>query len=74
MSHCYLQEELVKDSLPVSEEVKNAVKEMCPLIQYSYEVKDLINNSEPEVTTATRAMDVLLDSIVTESCDWVRVV
>ena len=70
----YWQDDLLSDSFPVTDgNVKNAVGEMCPLIQYNYEVKNLIN-SEPDVSVATQAMDVLLDSIVTESCDWVRVV
>lgn len=75
-SHFYLQgvRAASTGTLPVNDEgVKAAVEQMCPLIQYNYEVKDLIE-SEQEVSTATQAMDVLLDSIVEESCDWVRVV
>ena len=64
---------MIDDILPVNKDVVGVVKQMCPLIQYNYEVQNLINN-EPEVPVATQAMAVLLNSTVTESCNWVRVV
>ena len=44
------------------------ITDICPLVQYKYEVDKL-----PATATnlQTEAMSVLLEGVVNESCDWV---
>ena len=72
-----MQENLVINGLPVNDflVVRNATKEMCPLLQYRTEVEDLMADcieSNESSCLEPQTMHILLDSIVNETCQWVR--
>lgn len=67
-----MEQSIIHEDNEIKKIIFNAVKDITRLSLYREEVVKLVEKEGENTTTQMLAIDVVLDSVIEQSCNWVR--